>query len=92
MLWVEMVLVKQAPFTSEHYRDMYDKNVTVIMIDKLNTPEVKDQYLRSKVGKRARRKKRSQKCRHVLKESTSAEEIDSSMTDHANRQLCRCEE
>ena len=83
------IIVKEAcdwttPLTSKHYKDMYDKNVTAILADKLDTPEVKHQYFRSKVGKRSRRKKRGQKCRHVLKESTSAEEIDSSMADQTD--------
>ena len=36
--------------TSKHYRDMYDKNVTAIVADKLGTPAVKDRYLRKKQG------------------------------------------
>ena len=83
------IIVKEAcdwttPLTSEHYRDMYDKNVTAIMAIKLDTPEVKDQYFRSKVVKRSRRKKRGRKCRHALNESTSAEEIDGSMADQTD--------
>ena len=36
--------------TSKHYRDMYDKNVTAIVADKLGTPAMKDRYLRKKYG------------------------------------------
>ena len=36
--------------TSKHYRDMYDKNVTAIVADKLDTPAVKDRYLMKKQG------------------------------------------
>ena len=32
------------PLTSKHYRDMYDKNVTVIMAEALDTTEVKRKY------------------------------------------------
>ena len=49
------IIVKEAcdwttPLTSEHYQDMYDKNVTAIMAGKLDTPAVKDRYLRKKQG------------------------------------------
>ena len=34
--------------TSEHYRDMYNKNVTLIMAEALDTSEIKDTYFMSK--------------------------------------------
>ena len=49
------------PVTSEHYRDMYDKNIAAIMAGKLDTPEVKDQYFRSKEEERLKRKTQGQK-------------------------------
>ena len=47
------IIVKEArdwttPVTSEHYKDLYHKNVTAIVAGKLNTPEMKDWYFRSK--------------------------------------------
>ena len=36
------------PLTSEHYRDMYNKNVTLIMAEALDTLEIKDTYFTSK--------------------------------------------
>ena len=50
------IIVKEAcdwttPLTSEHYKDMYDKNVTATVTDKLDTLEVKDQYFRLKEAK-----------------------------------------
>ena len=63
------------PLTSEHYRDMYDKNVTAIVADKLDTPEVKDHYFRAKEAERLRRKKQGQKRSHVLERSGSAKKI-----------------
>ena len=70
------IIVKEAcdwttPLTSEHYRDMYDKNVTAIVADKLDTPDVKDQYFRSKEAKRLKRSKRGQKRSHVPERPTS---------------------
>ena len=49
------------PVTGEHYRDMYDKNIAAIMAGKLDTPEVKDQYFRSKEEERLKRKTQGQK-------------------------------
>jgi ankyrin repeat protein len=34
--------------TNEEYQEMYDKNITLIMAEKLDTPEVKGQYLTAK--------------------------------------------
>ena len=49
------IIVKEAcdidwttPLTIEQYQDLYEKNVTAIVADKLGTPEVKDRYLRKK--------------------------------------------
>ena len=55
------IIVKEAcdwttPLTSKHYKDMYDKNVTATVADKLDTPEVKDQYFRSKRSKRGQKR------------------------------------
>ena len=47
--------------TSEHCRDMYDKNIAAIMACKLDTPEVKDQYFRSKEEERLEKKTQGQK-------------------------------
>ena len=84
------IIVKEAcdwttPLTSEHYRDMYDKNVTAIVADKLDTPEVKDEYFRSKEEERPSRKKRGQPRSRVLGRSTSAKKITkkTTVTDYA---------
>ena len=74
------IIVKEAcdwttPLTTEHYRDMYEKNVVAIIAGKLDTPEVKDQYFRSKDLERSRRKKRGQKRSHVSEKSTSTKKI-----------------
>ena len=71
------IIVKEAcdwttPLTNEHYRDMYDKNVTAIVASKLDTPEVKDQYFRTKEEERPREKEQGQKRSHVSEGSTSA--------------------
>ena len=70
------IIVKEAcdwttPLTSKHYRDMYDKNVTAIVADKLDTPEVKDHYFRSKEAERPKRSKRGQKRILVPERPTS---------------------
>ena len=95
------IVVKEAcdwttPLTSEHCKDMYDKNVVAIVADKLDTPEVKDHYFRAKEAERLRRKKQGQKRSHVLersgsakkiatmKDSTLADQIDSSSVDVKN--------
>ena len=71
------IIVKEAcdwttPVTSEHYKDMYDKNVTAIVADKLDTPEVKHQYFRSRKGKQHRKMKPIYKSSHF----TTTKKID----------------
>ena len=71
------IIVKEAcdwttPLTSEHYRDMYDKNMIAVVADRLNKPEVKEQYFRSKEEERPRRKKQGQKRSRVTEKSTTA--------------------
>ena len=85
------IIVKEAcdwttPLTSEHYRDMYDKNVTAIVADRLDRPEVKDQYFRSKgEDQPMRKKKRGQKRSHVSQWSTKKKAVktirDSALVD-----------
>ena len=86
------IIVKEAcdwttPLTSEHYGDMYEKNVTAVVADKLDTPEVKDQYFRSKDEKQSSRKKQGQKRSLVLEGSTSAKKTKSQPSSKGQRNL-----
>ena len=58
------IIVKEAcdwtkPLTSADYTEIYEKNVVINMADTLDTPQVKDQYFKSKEGQRPKRQKRS---------------------------------
>ena len=51
------IIVKEScdwttPLTRKAYRDIYDKNITAIMAESLNKPELRGEYLSSKVEQR----------------------------------------
>ena len=51
------IIVKEScdwttPLTREDYRDIYDKNITAIMVESFDNPKVRDEYLSSKVEHR----------------------------------------
>ena len=56
------IIVKEArdwtnPLTSADYTEIYEKNVVINMADTLDTPQVKDQYFKSKESQRPKRRK-----------------------------------
>ena len=78
------IIIKEAcdwttRLTSEHLRDMHNKNVIAIMAGKLDTPEVKDWYFRSKEAEReqSKRKKPIREYTNVLERSVNTRNIAS---------------
>ena len=57
------------PLTSADYTEIYEKNVVINMTDTLDTPQVKDQYFKSKESPRPKRRKR----RRVASKSSKQE-------------------
>ena len=60
------IIMKEAcnwtvPVTSEHYRDLYNKNITAVMAEAFNKPEVKDKFLTLARDKKASTSKRNSK-------------------------------
>ena len=56
------IIVKEAcdwtnPLTSADYTEIYEKNVVINMADTLDTPQMKDQYFKSKESQRPKRRK-----------------------------------
>ena len=66
----QVVVKESCDWSTPLTRDVYDKNVAAIMAEELNTPEVKDQYFRSKEEERLKRSKEGQKSSHVLRVAT----------------------
>ena len=68
------IIVKEAcdwtnPLTSADYTEIYEKNVVINMADTLDTPQVKDQYFKSKESEQPKRQKR----RRVASKSSKQE-------------------
>ena len=60
------IIMKEArnwtvPVTSEHYRDLYDKNITAVMAEAFNKPEEKDKFLTLARDKKTSTRKRNSK-------------------------------
>ena len=65
------IIVKEAcdwtkPLTSADYTEIYEKNVVINMADTLDTPQVKDQYFRSKTSEQPRKEKGT----HIARKSS----------------------
>ena len=63
---VSRIIMKEAcnwtvPVTSEHYRDLYDKNITAVMAEAFNKPEEKDKFLTLARDKKTSTRKRNSK-------------------------------
>ena len=60
------IIMKEAcnwtvPVTSEHYRDLYEKNITAVMAEAFNKPEEKDKFLTLARDKKTSTRKRNSK-------------------------------
>ena len=67
------------PLTRKYYQEMYDRNITTIMADKLDTPKVKDQYFTSKNKERQQREKQKRQT-HKLKNASAEIQVDTVRT------------
>ncbi|XP_062512455.1 ankyrin-2-like [Corticium candelabrum] len=68
------IIVKEAcdwtnPLTSADYTEIYEKNVVINMADTLDTPQVKDQYFKSKESEQPMKQKDS----HITRKSSKQE-------------------
>ncbi|XP_062512444.1 uncharacterized protein LOC134188264 [Corticium candelabrum] len=68
------IIVKEAcdwtnPLTSADYTEIYEKNVVINMADTLDTPQVKDQYFKSKESEQPMKQKDS----HITSKSSKQE-------------------
>ena len=74
------IIVKEAcdwtnPLTSADYTEIYEKNVVINMADTLDTPQVKDQYFKSKEGQRPKRQKRSRVASKSSKQDSNMQAL-----------------
>ena len=80
------IIVKEAcdwtkPLTSADYIEIYEKNVVINMADTLDTPQVKDQYFKSKEGQRPKRQKRSRVASKSSKQDLNMQAVSVPFTD-----------
>ena len=79
------IIVKEAcdwtnPLTSADYTEIYEKNVVINMADTLDTPQVKDQYFKSKENEQPRKQEDLDMTRKSVKQDlhVQAVPVDSS--------------
>ena len=80
------IIVKEAcdwtnPLTSADYTEIYEKNVVINMADTLDTPQVKDQYFKSKEGQPPKRQKRSRVASKSSKQDSNMQAVSVPFTD-----------
>ena len=80
------IIVKEAcdwtnPLTSADYTEIYEKNVVINMADTLDTPQVKDQYFKSKEGQPPKRQKRSRVASKSSKQDSNMQAVSVPSTD-----------
>ena len=80
------IIVKEAcdwtkPLTSADYTEIYEKNVVINMADTLDTPQVKDQYFKSKEGQRPKRQKLSRVASKSSKQDLNIQAVSVPFTD-----------
>ena len=80
------IIVKEAcdwtnPLTSADYTEIYEKNVVINMADTLDTPQVKDQYFKSKEGQRPKRQKLSRVASKSSKQDSNMQAVSVPFTD-----------